>query len=355
MAKILIKNGRVWDGESFFDADVFVDGDRVSKIAPHIDNESNFVFDADGMTVSAGLVDAHTHLRGISCDKYGAQAEMSCFPFGVTAAADGGASKGDKAFLESFMLKTLVFVAANIKNNQADFTNAQRLMDVYGDRMVGIKSYFDSGAGEIENIKPLEDICGFAHKHGLAVMVHCTNSPVALSEILGTLKTGDILTHAFNGSANNAQVDGFAGMKEAQKRGVLIDAGFAGNVHADFGIMKRALEAGVVPDIISTDITRLSAFIRGGRYGLTMCMSIAKLLGMSEDAIFRAVTSNPAAALGKGGEWGCLKVGGKADIAVIKECNEPFALTDKNKNTVESDVSYRCALTISDGQIVYKD
>ena len=144
-------------------------------------------------------------------------------------------------------------------------------------------------------------------------------------------------------------------MKEAQKRGVLIDVGFAGNVHADFGIMKRALEAGVVPDIISTDITRLSAFIRGGRYGLTMCMSIAKLLGMSEDAIFRAVTSNPAAALGKGGEWGCLKVGGKADIAVIKECNEPFALTDKNKNTVESDVSYRCALTISDGQIVYKD
>ena len=52
---------------------------------------------------------------------------------------------------------------------------------------------------------------------------------------------------------------------------------------------------------------------------------------------------------------GIVTINSNADIAVIKECNEPFALTDKNKNTVESDVSYRCALTISDGQIVYKD
>ena len=355
MAKILIKNGRVWDGERFFEADVFVDGTAVAKIAPHIDEAATFVFDAKGMIVSAGLVDAHTHLRGISCDKYGTQAEISCFPFGVTAAADGGASKGDKNLLESFMLKNVVFVAANIKNNQADFSSVEKLSQIYGDRMVGIKSYFDSGAGTIENAKPLEDICDFAHKYGLRVMVHCTGSPIALSEILATLQKGDILTHAFNGSTNNAEIDGFESMRDAQKRGVLIDVGFAGNVHADFGIMKRALEAGIVPDIISTDLTRLSAFTRGGRYGLTMCMSIAKLLGMSEEAIFKAVTSSPAAALGKGGEWGCLKEGGKADIAVIKECLEPFALTDKNQNTVKSEVSYRCALTLSDGQIVYKD
>ena len=355
MAKILIKNGRVWNGEKFFCSDVFIDGNTVSKIAPDINESANIVFDADGMTVSAGLVDAHTHLRGVSCDKYGTQAEMSCFPFGVTAAADGGASKGDKSLLESFMLKTLVFVAANIKNNHADFTNTERLMELYGDRIVGIKSYFDSGAGEIKSIEPLKEICGFAHQKGVRVMVHCTNSPISLSEILETLGKGDILTHAFNGSTNNAEADRFESMKAAQKRGVLIDAGFAGNVHADFGIMKRALENGVIPDIISTDITRLSAFVRGGRYGITMCMSIAKLLGMSEENIFKSVTSNPAAALGKDREWGHLCEGGEADVTVIKECFQPFSLTDKNQNTVGSDTSYRCVLTISDGQIVYKD
>ena len=353
MRKILIKNGKVWDGESFFYSDVLTDGAVVSKIAPNICDSANCVYDANEMIVSAGLVDAHSHLRDVSCDKYGTQAEISCFPFGVTAAADGAASKGDKKLLESFMLKTVAFAGAEIKDNCADFSNTERIMSLYEDRIVGIKSYFDSNASNISDITPLKEICDFAHKRNLRVMVHCTNSPIPLSEILATLGKGDILTHSFNGSANNAETDGFKSMKEAQKRGVLIDVGFAGNVHADFGILKRAIENGIIPDIISTDITRLSAFVRGGRYGMTMCMSIAKLLGMSESDIFKAVTSTPAKALGK--EWGYLKEGSAADIAVIKECDEPFALTDKNQNIVQSDKSYRCMLTVSDGQIVYKD
>ena len=353
MRKILIKNGKVWNGESFFYSDVLTEGAVISKIAPDICDTANLVYDAEGMIVSPGLVDAHTHLRGVSCDKYGTQAEISCFPFGVTAAADGAASKGDKKLLESFMLKTVSFAGVEIKDNRADFSNTERIISLYGDRIVGIKSYFDSNASNISDTAPLEEICDFAHKRNLRVMVHCTNSPIAQSKILETLKKGDILTHSFNGGANNAETDGFESMKAAQKRGVLIDIGFAGNVHADFGILKRAIKSGIIPDIISTDITRLSAFIRGGRYGMTMCMSIAKLLGMSESDIFKAVTSTPAKALGK--EWGYLKEGGAADIAVIKECDEPFVLTDKNQNTVQSDKGYRCVLTVTDGQTVYKD
>ena len=49
----------------------------------------------------------------------------------------------------------------------------------------------------------------------------------------------------------------------------------------------------VIPDIISTlsadtistDITKFSAYKRGGRYGLPMCMGIAKVSGMSEEDI----------------------------------------------------------------------
>lgn len=353
MAKILIKNGRVWDGERFLFADVLTDNKHVVKLEPHITDSANCVFDAEGMTVSAGFVDAHTHLRGVSCDRFGIQAEMCCFPFGVTAAADGAASKGDKSLLEGFMLKSVAFAGAEIRENRANFGKTESIMSLYGDRIVGIKSYFDANVGEISSIEPLREICEFAHNRGLRVMVHCTNSPIALSEILTALQKGDILTHAFNGSANNAEADGFKSMIEAQKRGVVIDVGFAGNVHTDFGIMKRALKKGIVPDVISTDITRLSAFVRGGRYGMNMCMSIAKLLGMSEEAIFKAVTSNPAKALGQ--NWGYLKEGCIADIAVVKECNETFSLTDKNSNTVESDLSYKCMLTLSDGQIIYKD
>jgi len=110
-----------------------------------------------------------------------------------------------------------------------------------------------------------------------------------------------------------------------------------------------------LPDVISTDITCLSAFKRGGRYGMTMCMSIAKHIGMTEEDIFKAVTSSAAKSLDKENEWGYLKVGKSADLAVFDYTNEPFDLTDKSGNRVKNDLGYKCILTILDGQIVYKN
>ena len=87
---------------------------------------------------------------------------------------------------------------------------------------------------------------------------------------------------------------------------------------------------------------------------MTMCMSLAKHLGMSEEDIFRAVTSAPAKALGKHNEWGYLGVGRCADIAVFDYTDEGFDLTDKGGNRVASKKGYRCVLTLSDGEVVYK-
>ena len=48
MGKILIKNGRVWDGERFFDADVLTDGEQIAQIRPNITEPAEFVYDAKG-------------------------------------------------------------------------------------------------------------------------------------------------------------------------------------------------------------------------------------------------------------------------------------------------------------------
>ena len=165
----------------------------------------------------------------------------------------------------------------------------------------------------------------------------------------------DILTHAFHGGQGNAAEDGFESMKAAQARGVIIDVGMAGHVHTDFDVMKRAIQHGVVPNTISTDITKMSAYTRGGRYGMTTCMSIARTLGLGEEEIFRAVTSRSAKALGKEDEWGYLKVGRCADIAVLDYANEVFDLTDKAGNRIFTTEGYRCVLTVSDGQVVFRD
>ncbi len=354
MAKILIKNGKVWDGERLYFADVLTDNEKISKIADNIDESAGYEYDASGKIVSAGLVDAHVHMRGISSTEFGIQSEMSSIPFGVTAAADASGVHGNKALLDSFMLKNLVFVCAGFKDNKACFKNAEKMLKQYGEKAIGIKVYFDRQISEVTNIAPLREVVEFAEKNSLIVMVHSSNSPVSMQELLGTLRKGDILTHAYHGGENNVSEDGFECIKTAKKRGVIIDAGFAGNVHTDFKVFEDAISCGVIPDVISTDITRSSAYKRGGRYGMTMCMSIARHLGMSEEDIFRAVTSAPAKALGKENKWGYLEVGRCADIAVFDYTDEGFDLTDKAGNRVVSETGYRCVLTVADGEVVYR-
>ena len=354
MARILIKNGRIFDGERFLLADILTDGERIAKIEEGISEVADFIFDASDKIVSPGLVDAHTHLRGISNEEFGIHGEAVSFPFGVTAAADAGGGRGDKALLDSFMLKGVVFVEVGIRDNRAVFDNLDQRLERYGDRAVGLKVYFDTGVSGVCDVAPLCEVCDYAHRRGLRVMVHSSNSPVAMAEILKALSAGDILTHAYHGGKNNAAEDNFDSLISARERGVIIDTGFAGHVHTDFAVLKKATARGALPDTISTDITRYSAYTRGGRYGMTMCMNIARTVGMSEIDVFRAVTSSPAKALGKESEWGCLMVGRVADIAVFDYADECFLLTDKAGNSVRGADGYRCVLTVSDGQVVYR-
>lgn len=355
MGRILIKNGKVWNGEKFFFADVLTDNDKIRKISEHINENADFVFDAEGCTVSPGLIDIHAHLEGISSEAFGIQAEMCCMPFGTTAAVDASGTYGDKNLLDSFSLKNLVFVGSEIKNNTAYTDNTEKMLKKFGDKAVGIKVYFDKNVSDIKDIKPLKEIIEFAEKNNLIIMVHSSNSPIPMKLILNNLRKGDILTHAFHGGENNVSDDNYECILHAQERGIIIDTGFAGFVHTDFSIFQNAIANGAIPDTISSDITKLSAYKRGGRYGMTMCMSMAKTLGMNEESIFRAVTSAPAKVLNKDSQWGTLSVGRCADIAVLSYTNEAFDLTDNAGNNVHSSLGYRCKLTVCNGEVVYKD
>ena len=355
MAKILIKNGRVFDGEKFFEADVLTDGKTVAQIRPGISENADYVFDASGMTVASGLVDAHVHMAGVSSDSFGIAADLCTLPFGVTAAADGSAIKGNRKVTDAFCVKNVVFVAGDVKGNSVNFENAERLLSEYGEKVVGVKLFFDTSGGNVWDSTPLLQTVEFAQKHGLRVLVHSSNSPIPMSELLSHLRSGDILTHAYHGGKNNSSEDGFECIKEAKSRGVIIDAGLAGHIHTNFEVMRKGIECGAIPDVISTDITKLSAYKRGGRYGLPICMSIARQLGMTEKDIFLAVTSNPAAALGKADCWGKLEVGRTADIAVLSWTDEGYDMTNFQGNDLKSDRGYRNMLTVADGEIVYRE
>lgn len=355
MANILIKNGRVWDGNAFLEVDILTDGPKIGAIGPNLEGEGAFVYDANGMLVTPGLVDTHIHMSGPEPDKFGIQAELSTIPFGVTAAADAGGAHADHYLAQTHQLKNVTFVTVPIRDNAPDFAPAERKLALYGDLAIGLKVYFDTNNPHVRSSRPLAEVCAYAKSRSLKVMVHCSNSPTAMAEYLPLLSAGDILTHAYHGGNHSAADDSFSALLDAKKRGIVIDSGFAGHIHTDLEVFKAAVAAGVLPDTISTDITRASAYMRGGRYGMTMCMSMALTAGMQEADILRAVTTTPAKVLKKEGLWGCLKPGGTADIAVFDYTNEGYCLTDRFGGTLSDTRGYRCKLTVSDGVILWRD
>lgn len=355
MSSVLIKNGKVWTGRKFIYADVFAKDNCIRKIKENLTYEADFVYDAIGKIVSPGFVDVHVHMKGVSGSSFGTSAEGSCFPFGVTAVADASGVNGDKEFLDTCDLKNVVFVCSQFINGKANVDNAKFMLEKYQEKVVGIKIYYDTEVAHVSSLKELEAICDFAHSNKLKVMVHCSNSPSAMSEFLPILKKGDILTHSFHGGLHCASDDDFESIKEAKHRGVIIDLGMAGFVHTDFKVLKDAISNGVSPDTISTDLTKYNVFKRGGIYGMTMCMSILKDLGMDEEEIFTAVTLRPATALGKENEWGCLEIGRPADITVVDYADNGYDMTDKAGNHIYNDKGYKCYLTVCNNEIVYRN
>lgn len=354
LSSVLIKNGKIWNGEQYLFGDVFVKNGMVVRIGQCEYIDVDYTYDAKGNIVSPGLVDIHMHMRGISCDDFGISADATCFPFGVTAAADASGGFGDCQRLDSFMVKNVVFVVADIKDNKADFTQTEEMLQKYGDKVSGVKVFFDASGHQVSDCKPLEQICEYAKKRNLRVMVHSNGTPVPMKQVFACLSKGDICTHTYHGEPHTVLEDDFQTLREAKTRGIIIDNGMAGGVNTDFSVMQKAVEFGAKPFTISSDVTSSSAFIRGGRYGLTMCMSMMRTMGMKEEEILQAVTSNAAKALGKDKEWGYIKEGRCADVTVLTYGNAGFDITDRAGNHLKSDKGYECLLTVCDGQVVYK-
>ncbi len=84
--RIIIKNGRVMDPASGFDAiaDVAIEGDVIKQIAPGIDATGIEFIDATGLIVAPGFIDMHVHLREPGFE------HSETIETGINAAAAGG-------------------------------------------------------------------------------------------------------------------------------------------------------------------------------------------------------------------------------------------------------------------------
>ncbi len=111
---------------------------------------------------------------------------------------------------------------------------------------------------------------------------------------------------------------------EARRRGVVFDIGHGGGSFG-FRTAERMLEAGFLPDVISSDVHALS--VDGPAFDQLVTMSKFLALGVELGAVIRASTSAPAAALGRS-DLGHLAVGALGDASVLELAEGEFDFKD---------------------------
>lgn len=77
MAKMLLKAGKIFDGESFIDADILIENDKIIAIDKSIDGGGAMQINCSGCIISSGLVDIHTHLLEMGNNSFGFPADMA--------------------------------------------------------------------------------------------------------------------------------------------------------------------------------------------------------------------------------------------------------------------------------------
>ena len=186
-------------------------------------------------------------------------------------------------------------------------------------------------------------------------MVHVSDTPIPLPEVLEYLGPGDISTHAFNGNPESI-LDGRGKLRPevraAADRGVIMDVAHAG-VHCDVEVVKASMEQGLLPDTISTDIHNPPP--DRTVYLMNDLVSKFHALGMPLADAVGAATSRPARVLGLQDSLGSLSVGMSGDAAVFDQREGRFVWHDMAGHSVEGQVRLDTFLTVRAGEVVWRE
>jgi dihydroorotase len=370
-ADLLLKGGTVLDPGAGLEGrmDVAFAQGRVAALGPELAVRAAEVVDVSGRYVTPGLIDLHGHFfhRGMPLF---VDPDAACLPVGVTTGVDAGSSgwatyagfrdwvirRADTRVLAFLHLATtgLQSLAAGVGELQdIRFAQEDRARDALArfPELLGLKVRIQHLATGEANARPVLDmarrVCDAA---GRRLMVHISGTPIPLEEILARLGPGDIATHIFNGY-DHGILDGAGrvrqSVRDAAARGVILDVGHAG-VHIDLRVARAAIEQGLPPSTLSTDMVR--PLVARRMYDLPGVMSTFLALGMTLPAVIQAVTAAPARAVGQAGALGTLAAGAAGDAAVLAVEEGEFTYADAAGNEVRATRRLAPVLTVRAGR-----
>lgn len=352
---------------------ILLDGSKIAEVdyGGHIPAAKEII-DAAGCIVTPGLIDSHLHLFYGGTEN-GILPDLTLLPMGVTAAVDQGSSGSAtfQAFYDSILSRSLMnlFATVNLSTQglitsrypedlEPGHTDISRLKDLfakYPKILKGIKLRISQEVVGKLGMKPLEKALEAAEPIGTRIVVHTTNPPIPVNQLLQYFRKDDIYTHVFAQRGYSILTD--TGTLEpevydARKRGVVFDAADA-RVHYAFPVIRQALREGFLPDTISTDLVQGSCF-QPGVFGLPRVLSKYVALGMSLAEVIRAVTYRAAQVLGEENRLGTLNPGTEGDIAIFKWKTGEFQMQDRLGNLLEIPRMLVLQCTILKGQVVYR-
>jgi dihydroorotase len=214
------------------------------------------------------------------------------------------------------------------------WANVGRAIDVaraYADVITGIKirlSEHHVGPNPDQSREVLRRAREVGDALGKPIMVHPGGTTIPLDEILGRLVRGDVVTHVYHGRSEGALDDSGrvrASVRSAIERGVNFDVGH-GAGSFEFRVARSALEQGLLPGTISSDIHVWN--IAGPVFDLATTASKLLHLGLSLPEVVRRVTTTPAQCIGRADRLGTLRPGAAADVSLLRLVDGEFRFVD---------------------------
>lgn len=376
---LLLKGGEAVDPTQGLHAvrDIAFAGGKVAEISVDIAAaDAASVIDASGSLVVPGLVDLHCHFfYGMSAICRDPRTELA--PTGTTCAVDAGTAgiatfinlrefiikPGALAFYAFLNIEILGMVARRyVETKRSELANAEKAAAMAmrnRDSIVGIKVQLPGPHhADAHDALPLLRLgAAAAREADVPLMVHLDGG-VSMEDLVGSLKPGDVVTHAFQGREPTIiGPDGrvHPAVRDAVDAGVVLDMAPAGRNHFSWRTAVAAAEDGLWPHVISSDYATSP---KGGPHGfmrtLPESMSMMLSLGMELDDVVRAVTATPASVIGRGDEHGSLAVGrcGDATILRMSPQDEDFPDMESSVRTITQVLDP--VLTVRRGSVLWQ-
>jgi dihydroorotase len=380
---LLVKGGHVIDPSLGYDdvLDIAICEGKIAQVEPTIEPSlAKKVIRIDGQYISPGWIDVHVHLvDGLSYADV--NPDIVGVRMGVTSLADGGTcgaatfpafrryvEQTTKSDVYLFIEVMLLYVAspdfithrigASKHKGNIDLKRTLKIFAENQDMICGFKVRPTAEHKNDTESLMMDAGLELSRITGAPLLVHLGSYPfdgwLSAAEVFRRSQPGDIITHCFRRNFGILDENGkvLPEVKDAVERGVLLDIGHSNSLF-DFETMQRALDQGLKPHLLSTDIFAHSLDGNTPTMAETAVKMMASGLNLSE--IIRMNTIDAAQALRIDSTVGSLTVGKKADLTIFSLEDGEWLLSDSFSRRRYTGARILPQLTVKDGQVIPVD